>query len=173
MFGTSPVTSFNSGLPLQALMHLLGHVSATMSLRYGRLFDDTVRAEYDRALAHAKSQLAAAPGSGCINDPAVPLPPERIPSGSEWKTGATLKTRLAGGYCLRAPVQGSCSYANICEHCPAYRTDPELVPILAAQRLDTLALADDALARGWHDEADRHHRLLARLDQLIDQTQST
>jgi len=35
----------NAGVSLQALMRLLGHVSAVMSLRYGRLFDATVRAE--------------------------------------------------------------------------------------------------------------------------------
>ena len=37
-------------------MQLLGHVSATMSLRYGRLFDATVRAEYERALTQTKAQ---------------------------------------------------------------------------------------------------------------------
>jgi hypothetical protein len=31
-------------------MALLGHVPAEMSLRYGRLFDATVRTEYERAL---------------------------------------------------------------------------------------------------------------------------
>jgi len=164
----------NSGLPLQALMHLLGHVSATMSLRYGRLFDETVRAEYDRALAHAKTQLAAAEPAGiCIDGPAVLLPPGHICAGSGWRTSTAIKTRLAGGYCLRATAQGPCNYANICEHCPAYRTDAELVPVLAAQRADTRALAADALAHGWDDEAARHHRLLDRLDQLINQTQST
>src|SRR6266566_2412628 len=40
----------NAGCSLQALMALLGHVSAEMSLRYGRLFDATVRDEYQRAL---------------------------------------------------------------------------------------------------------------------------
>ena len=35
----------NAGVSLQALMSLLGHVSAEMSLRYGRLFDTTVREE--------------------------------------------------------------------------------------------------------------------------------
>ena len=49
----------NAGCSLQALMELLGHVSAEMSLRYGRLFDATVRDEYDRALTLAKAQLAA------------------------------------------------------------------------------------------------------------------
>ena len=33
------------------------HVSAEMSLRYGRLFDETVRADYERALTQAKAQL--------------------------------------------------------------------------------------------------------------------
>jgi hypothetical protein len=32
-----------------------------MSLRYGRLFDSTVRAEYERALTQAKAQLGPAP----------------------------------------------------------------------------------------------------------------
>ena len=39
----TPFTSFNAGVSLQALMALLGHVSAQMSLRYARLFDRTVR----------------------------------------------------------------------------------------------------------------------------------
>ena len=38
-------------------MALLGHQSARMSLRYGRLFDTTVRADYQRALELAKSRL--------------------------------------------------------------------------------------------------------------------
>ena len=47
----------NAGCSLQALMALLGHVSAEMSLRYGRLFDATVRGEYERAFDLAKAQL--------------------------------------------------------------------------------------------------------------------
>src|SRR5687768_13037626 len=46
----------NAGVSLQALMALLGHMSAEMSLRYGRPFDTTVRAEYERALDLAKQQ---------------------------------------------------------------------------------------------------------------------
>ena len=38
-------------------MALLGHQSAKMSLRYGRLFDQTVRADYERALTLAKERL--------------------------------------------------------------------------------------------------------------------
>src|SRR5204862_1402595 len=47
----------NAGCSLQALIALLGHLSAAMSLRSGRLFDGTLRAEYQRALTPAKAQL--------------------------------------------------------------------------------------------------------------------
>jgi hypothetical protein len=83
-----------------------------------------------------------------------------------------LKSRMAGGFCLRAPAQGACSYANICEHCPSYRSEPSSLPILAAQRVDADALARDAEQRGWIDEADRHHKLIARLDTLIADTET-
>ncbi|MBI1843635.1 MAG: hypothetical protein HYR89_03355 [Actinobacteria bacterium] len=46
---------------MQALMALLGHVSAEMSLRYAHLFDSTVRAEYERALDLAKSRIGPMP----------------------------------------------------------------------------------------------------------------
>ena len=61
----------------------------------------------------------------------------------------------------------------MCEHCPNYRTDPSSPPILAAQRVDADALARYAEHRGWIDEADRHHKLIARLDALIADTGAT
>ena len=85
----------------------------------------------------------------------------------DWRDTATIKSRLAGGFCLRAPAQGSCAYANICEHCPNFRTDAGFLAVLGAQRADAAALAADAAARGWTDEATRHRRLADRLDQLI------
>ena len=165
----------NAGVSLQALMALLGHVSAEMSLRYAHLFDTTVRAEYERALDLAKGRIGAMPtptgrpripvtsnggcGSGCTSE-------------DDWRDAPALKARLAGGHCLRAPAQGACPYANICEHCPNFRTDAASVAVLAAQRVDTDALLADAHARGWIDEADRHRRLLDRLDTLIAQAET-
>jgi hypothetical protein len=166
----------NAGVSLQALMQLLGHVSAAMSLRYGRLFDATVREEYERALTQAKAALAAVPPAGASapgpswDGPATagaPLPLVDIIGSRDWRDTPTIKSRLAGGFCLRAPAQGSCAYANICEHCPNFRTDAGFLAVLGAQRADAAALAADAAARGWGDEADRHRRLADRLDQLI------
>jgi hypothetical protein len=149
----------NAGVSLQALMAILGHVSAEMSLRYGHLFDTTVRAEYERALALAKQTIGA-----------LPNPSEPAPSTSDdWRTTATVKTALAGGYCLRAPAQGPCSYANICEHCPSFHTTASYLPVLTAQRDDAGALAADATTRGWDAETERHLRLINRLTTLIDE----
>ncbi|MBI1843634.1 MAG: transposase [Actinobacteria bacterium] len=80
-----------------------------------------------------------------------------------------MKSRLASGHCLRAPAQGACPYANICEHCPSFRSDAASVSVLGAQRVDTEALVADAQARGWIEEVERHQRLLVRLDALIAQ----
>jgi integrase len=148
----------NAGVSLQALMALLGHVSAEMSLRYGRLFDQTVRAEYERALELAKARIGPLPDGR-----------KRIPvtADGDWRQAPAIKARLAGGYCLRAPAQGACPYANICEHCPSFRTDAASITVLSAQRVDAEALAADAEARGWVTEAERHRRLIARLDALL------
>jgi hypothetical protein len=150
-----------------------GHVSAEMSLRYAHLFDTTVRAEYERALTLARTRIGPMPtpagrttipvttaggcGGGCSND-------------DDWRDAPVIKSRLAGGHCLRAPAQGACPYANICVHCPNFVTDTASIAVLSAQRIDTAALADDAEQRGWIDEADRHRKLLARLDTLIAHT---
>jgi integrase len=151
----------NSGCSLQALMALLGHVSAEMSLRYGRLFDATVREEYERALDLAKAQLGPVlPGER------TPLPLAAITSGN-WRDAPLIKSRLAGGYCLRTATQGPCAYANICEHCPNFRSETSFLPVLQLQRADAETLAADAAARGWGDEATRHRRLIERLDLLI------
>jgi integrase len=159
----------NSGVSLQALMALLGHVSAEMSLRYGRLFDATVREEYERALTLAKAQLGPVLPAG-----RTALPVTAISGGSpRWQDTPLIKSRLAGGYCLRTAAQGPCTYANICEHCPNFRSEAGFLPVLQLQHADTEALAADAAARGWGDEAARHRRLLERLDMLIAQASAS
>jgi integrase len=149
----------NAGVSLQALMALLGHSSAEMSLRYGRLFDATVRADYERALTLAKERLG----------PVLPEAPTGDPD-SNWRELPLIKSRMAGGYCLRTAAQGVCAYTNICEHCPNYRSEPALLAVLSAQHIDAQALADDAQQRGWNDEARRHTALVERLDAILANT---
>ena len=156
----------NAGCSVQSLMELLGHVSAAMSLRYGKLFNSTVRADYERALAQAKARI------GQPLDEPVSLPMAKITGAGDWRDAPLIKARLAGGYCLRTAAQGVCPYTNVCEHCPNLRTDAAFLPVLSAQLKDTELLANDAEQRGWGEEATRHRRLIARLERLIDQAQA-
>lgn len=151
----------NAGVSLQSLMALLGHSSAEMSLRYGRLFDATVKAEYERALTAAKAHLGSLPTEPPGERTTLPV------LTGDWKDAPAIKARLAGGFCVRAQVQGPCAYANICEHCPNFRTDSGYLPVLVAQRADAETLARDADTRGWGAEAERHRRLIDRLDTHI------
>jgi len=78
--------------------------------------------------------------------------------------GATAVTFL---YRLRAPVQGSCPYSNICEHCPSFHTTSDYIPVLTQQREDAPALAADATSRGWDSETERNLKLSNRINDLI------
>jgi integrase len=154
----------NAGVSLQALMAILGHVSAEMSLRYGRLFDATIRTEYERALHLAKTRIGTLPAARRDRDETNG--PGR--AAVDWRDTATLKTVLAGGHCLRAPIQGPCTYANICEHCPSFHPDVDHLDVLTRQRDIATTLADDATHRGWDSETERHLRLITRINTLID-----
>lgn len=92
----------NAGCSLQALMALLGHQSARMSLRYGRLFYTTVRADYQPALELAKSHLGPV-----LPEQRITLSLNDITHG-DWRDAPLIKARLAGGYCLRTQAQGVC-----------------------------------------------------------------
>jgi hypothetical protein len=47
------------------------------------------------------------------------------------------------------------------------RSEPGMLAVLSAQRADARQLAQDAQARGWSDEGDRHRALVERLDAII------
>ncbi|MDA8346976.1 MAG: tyrosine-type recombinase/integrase [Thermaerobacter sp.] len=155
----------NAGISLPALMRLLGHVSATMSLRYGHLFDATVRQQYEAALNAAKSQYspamleAAATASGGQ--------PEAY-----WIENDKLKTRLAHGYCLRELAQQSCPVANVCERCPAFLPLPEEQEVIRRQLEDVKLLIRDATMRGWETEVKRHQEVAGHLQALLGEGRS-
>ncbi len=69
---------------------------------------------------------------------------------------------------LRSPQSRRvCPYANICEQCDFFVPDPAATTTISAQLNDIRALQADAQARGWHDEAARHQRVAASLEQHL------
>src|SRR6266536_1771683 len=118
-------------------------------------------------LGHSTAEMSRVMGGCCWPSSAA------VETIGNWQELPVIKARLAGGYCLRTPAQGACPYANICEHCPNFRSERTFWPILATQRADTQALAADAEARGWGDEAARHRRLIEQLDRLMASDQAS
>jgi integrase len=162
---TYATTMVNAGVSIQALMTLLGHSSAQMTLRYAHLFDHTIRQEYERALDLARARIGGLPARQATSNQ-----PE-LGAGQPWTELPLIATALAVGHCLRAPAQGPCPHANICHHCPSLRLEPSDVITLQTQRADTIKLVATADKLGWTTEADRHTKLLARLDALITTTE--
>jgi len=74
-------------------------------------------------LAQAKDRLG----------PVLPDAQDDPPDG-DWRELPLIKSRLAGGYCIRTAAQGVCAYTNLCEHCPNFRSEPAMLAILSAQR---------------------------------------
>lgn len=157
---TYATSLINAGISLPALMRLLGHVSATMSLRYGHLFDPTVRKQYEAALVEAKRQYS----------PEMLEISTASPSGepdAHWIESDKIKTRLAHGYCLRELAQQPCPVANVCERCPAFIPLLEERETIRRQLEDVKLLIRDAIAHGWETEATRHRNLANHLQRLL------
>jgi site-specific recombinase XerD len=152
---TYATTLVNAGMSLQALMAVLGHVSAEMTLRYASIASPTVRAAYEAAMGKVRASTALV---------IVPLGKTAVPDRVDWLRSEMLKTRVAHGYCSRDLVAEACPYANICEQCENFVTSPEFRPALQAQLDDLTALRDDASTRGWESEAARHQRVIDSIE---------
>jgi integrase len=152
---TYATTLVNAGMSLQALMALMGHVSAEMTLRYASLASPTVRAAYEAAINKVRVRTVLVIG---------PAGKTAAPARVEWLRSEMLKTRVAHGYCSRDLVAEACPYANICEQCDNFVTTAEFTPALRDQLADVRALHDDAVERGWDSEAIRHARVIASIE---------
>ena len=135
------------------------HVTPEMTLRYAKLATPTIRHAPQAAMDKVRTgQLLP-----LIAVNTAPPVPDKVAS----LFAEMLKTRLAHGFCARPKAAGPCPYANICEQCNFYVANPAAVTTISAQLDDIRALQADAEARGWEDEAARHQRVTANLEQHL------
>jgi len=141
---------------LQTIMTLMGHASAAMSMSYITLSDETVKEEYEAALSR---EGAAATGN-------VFLPEALSQKDVDWMKTNFFKSELELGHCLRLPEEGACE----CDQylfCASFLTTREKAPRLRRRRRIESLLAEDARARGWTAELNRHLRLATRCEELL------
>jgi integrase len=148
------------GARLQTIMAVLGHRTPAMSLIYASLSDPTIKRQYDQALGSGEQVRLAGPA-------AEDLRSHRLdPDAVHWLQTNFLKTELELGHCLRLPQEGPCE-CDLVLACSKFVTTSEYAPRLRARLTVEQQLIDDAHARGWQREIERHQCTRQRLQQLL------
>ncbi len=146
------------GARIQTIMKVLGHQSPGMSLTYASISDSVVLADYQSVLqpgAVIAGPLADTLRAGQLGQDAV-----------DWLKTNFYKTELELGHCLRLPQEGPCE-CDLYLTCAKFVTTPQYAPRLRERLHVERQLADDARARGWDREVDRHQRVAERLRGLL------
>ena len=146
------------GAKLHTIMTVLGHTSASMSMVYARISDREVLKD-DQAVLGPGAMIAG-PCAEALRTGALPA------SDVDWLRSNFFKTELELGHCLRLPQEGPCE-CDLYLTCAKFVTTPEYAPRLRERRTRELALIDDALARGWMREVERHRGIAARVERLL------
>jgi integrase len=154
------------GARIQTIMAVLGHRTPNMSIIYASLSDPTVKQQYQDALdRHLGPDVTlAGPAADALREHR--LDPEAV----SWLQTNFLKTELELGHCLRTPAEGPCE-CDLVLTCSKFLTTSDYAPRLRA-RLDVEQhLIEDATARGWQREIERHTTTRRRIEQLLDELQ--
>lgn len=146
------------GARFRTIQKILGHESATMSMRYIDLTDEEVRQDYEVVLGPGAT--LAGPGAETVRS--GQLAPDEV----TWIANNLYKTELELGRCLRLPQEGPCE-CDLYLTCAKFITSPEYAPRLRRRRKIEQELIEDALAHGWQREVERHQCTIRRLEQLL------
>jgi integrase len=146
------------GAKLHTIMAMLGHASVDMSLVYAQISDREVLRDYDSVLGSGAT--VAGPSAEALRAGVLPQ------SAIDWLKSNFFKTELELGHCLRLPQEGPCE-CDLYLTCAKFVTTPAYAPRLRHRRRLELELAEDAEARGWPREVERHNCVAKRLEGLL------
>src|SRR5206468_3080190 len=129
-----------------------------MSATYSRVSDPVVKEQYEQIIA----------AGGRIAGPAAEaLIANRLDDATvDWLKTNFLKTELELGHCLRLPQEGPCE-CDLYLRCSKFFTTSEYAPRLRHRRRIEQELIEDAAARGWQREIERHQCIVRRIEQLL------
>jgi len=146
------------GAKLHTIMAMLGHTSADMSLVYAQISDREVLRDYQAVLGPGAT--IAGPSAAALRSGVMPA------SAVDWLKSNFFKTELELGHCLRLPQEGPCE-CDLFLTCAKFVTTPAYAPRLRRRRRLELELAQDATAKGWQREFERHRCTADRLQGLL------
>ena len=99
----------------------------------------------------------------------LPRPCGPVPCRSsliDWLKANFFRTELELGHCLRLPQEGPCE-CDLYLTCAKFVTTQAYAPRLRGRRSKELAMVEDARQRGFEREAERHARVVARIEALL------
>lgn len=146
------------GARVRTIMRVLGHSSAEMSMIYAYISDPEVLADYQGVLG---------PDQPITGPFAETLRSSRLAASDlDWLQANFFKTALELGHCLRLPQEGPCE-CELYLNCAKFVTSREYAPRLRRRRKLEFQLIEDAQARGWAREVERHRCVVEKIEQYL------
>jgi hypothetical protein len=146
----------NRDVPQEVVRRILDHDSHTMTARYARLSDTTIRRHWEAARkVNVKGETVTLDPDGTLAEAAW----------AKQRLGRVTQA-LPNGYC-GLPIQKSCPHANSCLTCPMFVTTAEFLPQHQSQRQQLVQIISAAEARGQARLAEMNRQVLANLDTII------
>lgn len=155
-FGTRQI---NAGLSPTLLMRMMGHRQLQTSLRYARLHDHTLRAEFEKA--RLKHKLVDVTGRIIAEDSPVDAPD------LQWLKSHLDARTLPNGFCGIPVALGPCPFPNGCLTCPHFRTDKTHLPTHEAQLAETSRLIQISRSKGWTTQTENNELIARNLKTII------
>jgi integrase/recombinase XerD len=153
--GTSMI---NRGVPIHIVQRYLGHETPEMTLRYARIYDQTLKEEV------AKFQGKVVNIAGQVLESQNP---EFDTADLQWFKRNIQAQALPNGSCaLPAPMK-ECPHANACLTCAHFRTTFEFLEHHQEQLQQTEKLLEKAQLNGWTRQVEMNERVAKNLRTII------
>jgi len=148
----------NRGVPIHIVQRYLGHESPEMTLRYARIYDQTLKQEV--AKFHGKVVNIAGQVVESQN-------PEFDTADLQWFKRNIQAQALPNGSCaLPAPMK-ECPHANACLTCTHFRTTIEFLAHHQEQLQQTEKLIEKANANGWTRQVEMNEQVSKNLRTIL------
>jgi hypothetical protein len=160
---TKAVELINNGMGMSYVQQWLAHLSPEMTLVYVRVSEDTMRKQWEEAMARGAVQVASAGPQ--------PIDPNELIAGNELELayirGNLDATRVETGYCFK-PLKMECSFVEIaCFTCHNHVTTTDFLPQFQRQERDLLEQIELGTAAGRPHWVDKNQKKLRAIQSII------
>jgi hypothetical protein len=160
---TKAVELINNGMGMSYVQQWLAHLSPEMTLVYARVSENTMRKQWEEAMARGAVHVASAGPQ--------PIDPNELIAGNELELayirGNLDATRVETGYCFK-PLKMECPFVEIaCFTCHNHVTTGDFLPQFRRQEHDLLEQIDLGRAAGRPHWVDKNEKKLRAVQAII------